>query len=151
MTTLPDIPWLVGGDFNMVESQQDKSRGNPFIWKDNEKIHWNKLINSKTLFDPLAGNKASNPGIWHTRCNFQQGHSRIYSRLDRFYSNKNVFSFLPDNQNNIVLVTTTTLSDHHPIFTRISLNFTPVHPRMTNPKFILNTSLLLDEDILAAI
>lgn len=33
ISSLPDIPWILGGDFNMVESQKDKSGGRPFNWK----------------------------------------------------------------------------------------------------------------------
>lgn len=73
LSTLPDIPWYFGGDFNMVESQTDKIGGNPFKWKDYENLHWSNFINTKNLFDPLANNKDSHPGIWHTWCNFQQG------------------------------------------------------------------------------
>ena len=151
LVTLPDIPWLFGGDFNMVESQIDKVGGNPFIWKDCENLHWSKFIFSKNLFDPLANNKDSNPGLWHTWCNFQQGHARIYSRLDRFYGNKDYFSFLPDHIGNVVLVTATTLSDHHPIFTRVSFNSAPIRQKPACNKFILNTKLLQDEDVLCAI
>ncbi|XP_059067540.1 uncharacterized protein LOC131858343 [Cryptomeria japonica] len=151
LITLPDIPWFFGGDFNMVESQTNKVGGNPFRWKDSENMHWSKFISSKNLFDPLANIKDCNPRIWHTWCNFQQGSDRIYSRLDRFYGNKDYFSFLPDQNGNVVLVTATTLSDHHPIFTRISFHSVPSKQRPTCNKFILNAKLLQDEDVLCAI
>ena len=71
LISLPDTPWLCGGDFNMIESQDDKAEGNPFHWKDIEKFHWNRFLDSKNLFDPIVGNRNLNPGIWHTWCNFQ--------------------------------------------------------------------------------
>ncbi|XP_059066391.1 uncharacterized protein LOC131857706 [Cryptomeria japonica] len=148
---LPDLPWIVGGDFNMVESQIDKEGGLPFTWKDREKLHWDRMKRNKLFFDPLAGNKDLSPGIWHTWCNFQQGDNRTYSRLDRFYANKNFFSILPDKWGNSVLVTSTTLSDHHPIKTNFIINRSPTPRRSADAKFILNTSLLKDEYILAAV
>lgn len=135
----------------MVESQQDKTGGNPFSWKDNEKPHRNKMLNTKLLFDPLTGNKTTNPRIWYTQCNFQHGPSWIYSRLDQFYGNKIFFSFLPDKQNNIILIMFTTFSNHRPIYAYIRLNNAPVHIRTLNSKFILNSNLLHDEDVLATI
>jgi hypothetical protein len=151
ITDLPDIPWLFGGDFNMVESHLDKSGGNPFHWKDNERSFWNKLLSSKCLFDPIAGRKDVNPGLWHTWCNFQQGNARIYSRLDRFYANKLFFSFPPDSVGNIVHVIATILSDHHPILTKVNFICSPIQHKPKSNKFILNSSLLLDEDVLAAV
>ncbi|GLJ49275.1 hypothetical protein SUGI_1041170 [Cryptomeria japonica] len=148
---LPDLPWIVGGDFNMIESQADKEGGLPFTWKDGEKLHWDRMKINKLLYDPLAGNKDLSPGIWHTWCNFQQGANRIYSRLDRFYANKNLFSVLPDKWGNTVLATSTILSDHHPIKTRFIFNNSPTHCRASDSKFILNTSLLEDEDVLAVV
>ena len=135
----------------MIESQDDKARGNPFHWKDNEKFHWNRFLNSKNLFDPIAGNRNLNLGIWHTWCNFQQGQARIYSRLDRFYADKHSFSFPPDQFGNIVQVTATTLSDHHPIFTRVNFIKVPMHNKVSSHNFILNSSFLKDEDVLVAI
>lgn len=44
LTSLPDIPWILGGDFNMIESQIDKSGGRPFSWKLAEIDHWNNMI-----------------------------------------------------------------------------------------------------------
>lgn len=135
----------------MVESQNDKSGGNPFNWKDQEYVHWSNFIRNKNLFDPLANSKDTHPGIWHTLCNFQQGHARIYSRLDRFYGNKDFISFLPDNNNVIVKVTATTLSDHHPIFTRINISSGPTRQKSVCSKFLVNTELLQDVDVLCAI
>lgn len=38
-SSLPDIPWILGGDFNMVEHKDDKSGGITNEWKGGEKIH----------------------------------------------------------------------------------------------------------------
>ena len=56
-----------------------------------------------------------------------------------------------EKHNNLVLVSPTTLSDHHPISISINLGCSPTLRNNVNNKFILNTSLLNDEDILAAI
>ncbi|XP_059072101.1 uncharacterized protein LOC131872684 [Cryptomeria japonica] len=151
MTSLPCIPWVIAGDFNMVEHQDNKGGGLPFAWKDMKKSHWFKMKNSLQLYDPLAGNKNNNPGPWYTWCNHQQGNDRIYSRLDRFYANRNLFSFLPNDLGNSVLVTPSTLSDHHPITASFTFNRAPIRPNTTNSKFLLNVSLLKDTNLLAAI
>lgn len=57
MGSLEDIPWIFGGDFNMVEHPQDKSRGNKFKWKPNEKFFWMRMVNKLRIWDLLAGNK----------------------------------------------------------------------------------------------
>ncbi|XP_059077178.1 uncharacterized protein LOC131876287 [Cryptomeria japonica] len=151
LSSLPDIPWMFGGDFNMIENQEDKLGGLPFSWKEQERLTWNNFKRTKSLFDPLRGSKNNNPSLWFTWCNFQKGQYRIYSRLDRFYLNSNFFSVIPDKNNNLVLVSPTTLSDHHPISISLNLGCSPIYSNHSNRKFILNTSLLEDNDILAAI
>lgn len=37
---LPNIPWVVGGDFNMVENDEDKKGGLNLEWKSHEKLFW---------------------------------------------------------------------------------------------------------------
>ncbi|XP_059064486.1 uncharacterized protein LOC131856648 [Cryptomeria japonica] len=82
-----EIPWFFGGDFNMIESQEDKIGGNSFNW----------------------------------------------------------------NNNDIVKTIATTLSDHHPILARVNFISTPTNPSPRKHKFILNTSLLMDDDVLVAL
>jgi hypothetical protein len=151
LSLLPDIPWVFGGDFNMIENQEDKMGGLPFSWKDQERKTWYNFKISKSLFDPLSGNRNSNSGLWFTWCNFQKGQARIYSRLDRFYLSSNFFSVLPNEHNRIVNIFPSTLSDHHPISISISLGSFQARNKQDYHKFLLNTNLLKDEDILAAI
>ncbi|XP_059076993.1 uncharacterized protein LOC131876187 [Cryptomeria japonica] len=151
IASLPNIPWILGGDFNMIENCDDKMGGNAFEWKGFEKSHWDRMKFKKNLFDPLFGNKANTRGLWNTWCNFQKGCNRIYCRLDHFYANKDVFSFIHSNHGNSVVVWPFTLSHHHPITAHIKLaNSLPAN--VVGPKkFILNTNLLKDLDALAAI
>lgn len=109
------------------------------------------MKNIKKLFDPLEGLKHVRKGIWFTWCNFQKAGSRIYSRLDRFYTNKDFFSFIPDLQDSSVAVRPSSLSDHHPIFAEIVTRNSSKPLNKTGGKFILNNNLLKDQDVLAAI
>lgn len=115
LASLSDTPWIIGGDFNMIKHHEDKCRGNPSEWKVFEKTHWDRFKQHKDLLDPLADNKRDHVDVWYTWCNCQKGVNRIYSRLDCFYANKNFFSFLPDDQGNLLCVSPATISDHHPI------------------------------------
>lgn len=141
----------MSGDFNMTESQNDKAGSLPFEWKNLEKPHWDRFKQHLQLFNPLEATKPDNPNLWHTWCNFQQSTNWIYSRLDRFYANKDFFSFSPNQFGNVVVVLPTTLSDHFPILAIINIrnSITPCHSR--NKKFLLNTSLLQDEDVLIVV
>ena len=51
LTLLPDIPWMFGGDFNMIEAHEDKLGGLPFSWKEQEKLFWNMFKQSKCFID----------------------------------------------------------------------------------------------------
>lgn len=68
--SLPNIPWIMVGDFNMIESQNDKAGGLPFEWKNSERPHWDRLKKHFQLFDPMEGTKTNTPNLWHTWCNF---------------------------------------------------------------------------------
>ena len=70
MTTLPNIMWLVGGDFNTIEYVDDKIGGSPFEWKGSEKTHWDSFKKQFQLFDPLEGLKSEIVALWYTWCNF---------------------------------------------------------------------------------
>lgn len=68
---LDDIPWLLGGDFNMVLNAQDKQGGNKVEWKGAERIHWERMVNKLRLLDPIAGKKGLHNSILYIWCNHQ--------------------------------------------------------------------------------
>lgn len=151
LAALPSIPWVMARDFNMIENQDDKAGGIPFEWKCQEKPHWDRFKQHMQLFDPLEVSKSESSALWYTWCNFQQGPNRIYSRLGRFYVNKDFFSFSPNHLGNSVVVLLVTLSDHFPIIVVINTRNSIPNSNPFNKKFILNTSLLNDKDALIAI
>lgn len=109
------------------------------------------MKNIRRGFDPLEGLKHVHKGIWFTWCKYQKGRSRIYCRLDRFYADKDFFSFTPNSLGNSVMVWPVSLSDHHPIAAHICLRDSTPPQTSHNDKFTVNTKLLEDQDILAAI
>ena len=151
LCNLSNIPWILAGDFNMVENQEDKLGGLPFAWKHQEKIYWDQCKHKLNLFDPLEGQRNVTPGLWFTWCNFKQGHNRIYSRLYRFYVNSDFFSFSPNHQKSPVFASSSTLSDHLPIIALINIRNALPPSTHHNDKFILNTSLLNDQDTIIAV
>lgn len=54
-----DLPWLVGGDFNVILNEEEKIGGLPVTWQECEDFA--ECINSNALFD--VGYKGS-PFIW---------------------------------------------------------------------------------------
>ena len=151
LTSLPGIPWFFGGDFNMVENSGDKLGGSPFEWKLAEKSHWDNFKQHFHLFDPLEGDIPGNRSLWFTWCNLQQGANRIYSRLDRFYVDNNFFSFSPNPCGSPITTLPATLSDHYPILAHINFR-TLTLPHCCSPhKFILNVSLLENQDVNIAV
>lgn len=63
LTTLPNITWIFGGDFNMIENVEDKSRGLSMDWKCDEKLFWDIMKSTLHLFDPLDGRKGDNKNV----------------------------------------------------------------------------------------
>lgn len=135
----------------MIENREDKYGGIPLEWKWMEKIHWERLKNRKRLFDPLFCKKQDVSDIWYTWCNFQSGKHRIFCRLDRFYANKDHFTFNLGDNGSPISVLLTTLSDHHPIICQVRLRDFLEKQATPKDKFLLNSSLVLDTDVLSAV
>lgn len=133
---LKDIPWIVGGDFNMVENPQDKLGGTKHEWKGNKRFYWSSLKNKLSLLDLLEGRKNEYNPICFTWCNYQKGATRIYSRLDKFYINKDVFNFRRDRDGICTKVNPYTLSDHHLIQAVISWGNSTILPKLKKIVFI---------------
>lgn len=91
---LPKIPWVVVGDFNMVEHKIDKAGGLPHCWKGNEMYFWFKFKRKFNLVDPMENMHDKFQDIWFTWCNNQSGKHRVYCRLDRVYGDSSSISFL---------------------------------------------------------
>lgn len=150
ISNLEDIPWVLGGDFNMVINPQDKQGGNKVEWKGTERIQWERMTNKLKLLDPLAGKKGEYKSIWYTWCNHQQYNKRVYCRLDRFYFNKDFFEINKNDGGIQYAFIPYTLSDHHPIMIGLKVmgnNISTVNPRLN---FKMNASLLQDEDLKCA-
>ena len=147
---LANIPWILAGDFNMVENQDDKSGGLPFAWKHQEKFYWDRCKHKLNLFDPMEGCRRDDTSLWFTWCNFWQGSRRIYSRLDRFYVNSDFFSFSPNQQQSPVFASSSTLSDHLPIVALINIRnvwllvlITVISLFLTHPFLMIRILILL--------
>jgi exonuclease III len=110
--------WLLFGDFNIVLSNNEKSRGNPL--EPNLTTSFRNTINHCDLQD--LGYK----GNIFTWTNRQQGDQLIKSRLDRFLATPNWISMFP-NYNNTHLYRYQ--SDHCPLL----LDFSYFMPKRNTP------------------
>lgn len=119
--------------------------------KGNERHYWLRMKNGLNVIDPLEGLKQESNGVWFSWCNAQKGCKIIYSRLDRFYANKDVCCFEPISEGNKVLVYPYTLSNHHPIKAKITINCgIKIRPKNKNI-LLLNTSLWRDQDCIEVV
>lgn len=131
----------------MVETQRDKLGGIKIDWKGEEKFFWRRLIGKFDLMDPLDECAKENQDIWYIWCNFQKGNKRIYSRLDRFYFNKNFFRVIRCQDGSVVRTTPYTLSDHHPIQATFSYFTLPSGNVLPFNNFVLKSTLLDREEM----
>ena len=76
-----DCDWIIGGDFNMTERAQDKSRDCGRAISDVERLTWEGLLNAFKIQD----NFVHQGGPRYSWNNSQKGHARRLARLDRFY------------------------------------------------------------------
>jgi len=80
----PGIPWIVGGDFNMIRTTEEKKGGIRRIYQNMEEF--NEMITEQRLVDISTIN-----GI-HTWNNQRGGRNQIASRLDRFLLSEQIMN-----------------------------------------------------------
>ncbi|XP_042969044.1 uncharacterized protein LOC122301721 [Carya illinoinensis] len=103
-----NIPWFLGGDFNIVRSEGEKIGG--VCQSSRGRDEFNSCIQDCSLVDrPYSGNCFS----W---CNGRLGGGRIWARLDRVLVNT---SFLSSFPNSCLMYLPRTSSDHCPMVTSL--------------------------------
>ncbi|XP_070057420.1 uncharacterized protein [Nicotiana tomentosiformis] len=99
------LPWLVGGDFNVLLSEEEKIGGLPVCPPEYEEFVF--CVNSCELFD--TGYKGSPLTWWNGRPNAEY----ILKRLDRIFVNSPFQSLFPTTEVEHLIRTG---SDHAPLF-----------------------------------
>lgn len=67
-SNLPKVNWIFIGDFNMIESGDDKCGDIAHGWKGNEIFFWNNFKRKFNLIDPRTNKKTNRGGnryTWH--------------------------------------------------------------------------------------
>ena len=130
--SLPFATWMVYGDFNMVEKPTDKKSLNPIRWYLGERESWFFFKNKLILYDPNSCFACND--FPYAQCftwsNFQSGDSRVIKRLDRAMISKiDYFHFDHHNPTRpfVSMVSSTTMSNHAPIFFSIYHYQLPTH------------------------
>ena len=115
-----DYRWLVSGDFNMLESAQDKSTLCSKLMSNCEKLVWEAFKSSFHLSDTFAHTGK----LRFTWDNKRRDGSRILGRLDRHYVSSVQGSNLPLPTRNYVIKGDCPASDHLPVSIEIVLQAT---------------------------
>ncbi|KAG6730863.1 hypothetical protein I3842_01G100500 [Carya illinoinensis] len=103
-----NIPWFLGGDFNIIRPEGEKIGG--VCHSSRGRDEFNRCIQDCSLVDlPYSGNRFS----W---CNGRLGGGRIWARLDRVLVNTGFLSSFP---NSCLMYLPRTSSDHCPMITSL--------------------------------
>ncbi|XP_042974693.1 uncharacterized protein LOC122306327 [Carya illinoinensis] len=103
-----NIPWFLGGDFNIIRSEGEKIGG--VCQSSRGRDEFNRCIQDCSLVDlPYSSNRFS----W---CNGRLGGGRIWARLDRVLVNTGFLSRFP---NSCLMYLPRTSSDHCPMITSL--------------------------------
>ncbi|XP_057873595.1 uncharacterized protein LOC131079610 [Cryptomeria japonica] len=141
---LPNVDWVLGGDFNMVEHPSYRSWNSSTRLSHSEFEAWTLTRNSLGVHDSILGKTNLQMPHWFTWNNCREGALSKMSRLDHFYISPNC-PILPSQAGHIVsLDLSAVLSDHLPIFTTLSLS-SPTSLSNDLP-FKLNVSHLKNQD-----
>ncbi|XP_060211999.1 uncharacterized protein LOC132639578 [Lycium barbarum] len=82
-----DLPWIIGGDFNVIVSDEEKQGGLPV--SSNETLDFSTCIQSCGLID--VGFTGSKFTWWNRRTE----EDCIFTRLDRIFVNQQVLDIMP--------------------------------------------------------
>ncbi|XP_059290764.1 uncharacterized protein LOC132044295 [Lycium ferocissimum] len=115
LATQQDLPWIIGGDFNVIVSDEEKQGGLPV--SSNETLDFSTCIQSCGLIDVgFTGRKFT---WWNGRTEEEC----IFKRLDRILVNQQVLNIMPST-------TVTHLirhgSDHAPLHLECNSNALPI-------------------------
>jgi len=104
LTEVQNIPWLVGGDFNVIMNEEEKQGGMDFTQY--EALDFGQCINNCALMElKYSGSKFT---WWNGRI---EG-GCIFKRLDRVFGNQEFFDILPSSE---VIHQVREGSDHAPL------------------------------------
>jgi exonuclease III len=140
--TLPDIiPWILVGDINMIENNEDQKGGRPHSITGREKRAWEHLLRKFKWKDTFKRDPLKLQFTWDNRreVDGSTDNPRILRRLDRCYAQK-------QSATNKLAVLTRILSgqcvsDHHPILAICQDSIERQFPS----RYRLNTIILKDE------
>jgi hypothetical protein len=112
--------WILGGDFNMVETQANKSSICGRLIGNQEKLAWEGLKSDLNIADPFQRQR----GLKFSWDNGRTNGERVLARLDRFY----IFSIPAIGTSRSIISYTilgdSTLSDHHPVAVQLKFGET---------------------------
>ena len=138
-----DCRWIVSGDFNMVESAQDKSTLCGKLIPQRERLVWEAFKASFQLSDTF-----SHTGKLHFSWdNRRRDGCRILGRLDRHYVSSSPGSSFHLSTRNYLILGDSTTSDHLPVSIEVVLQ--DVGKRHSSYK--MNTSYLQHAEVIAAV
>ncbi|WOK94328.1 hypothetical protein Cni_G03030 [Canna indica] len=102
---IENVPWLLMGDFNCIEKQEDKKGGRSFLLGSSLRM-FNEVCLDVGFID------LGFSGPRYTWCNNRMGKKKIVARLDRFYANGD---WMAKYSNAMVYHLDKLASDHRPI------------------------------------
>ena len=146
---LPQADWVIGGDFNMVEFQNDHSWPNHSKLSIEEFDKWLLCHNSIGVIDPIHDKSSTHDNNWFTWSNCRFGDERKLSKLDRFYISPSLHIAQDVAGLSVRVDYTRTLSDHFPIICSVSC--TPMDSEISKLPYKLNISHLKNPSCVAAL
>lgn len=108
---LPNVDWVIGGDFNMVEHHKDWSWFNYCKLSQEEYERWIYCQNIVGVVDPVHNIFFTHATNWFTWSNCRLGNDRKLRKLDPFYISHNLNLEVSSSSSCVLVDYTTTLFD----------------------------------------